>query len=91
LNPELTLMLVRRASEFVPKGPKDSARGFNPWQTKKKRPALKGRKIGIQHLIWRRNVRSHIFCHPVSIPNPLSGCNSDSAQYSNTRLLHHSA
>src|SRR5258708_34963473 len=28
---------------------------------------------------------------PSSIPNPLRGCNSDLAQYSNTPILHHSA
>lgn len=31
------------------------------------------------------------FCRPFSVPNPPRGCNSDSAQYSITPLLHHSA
>jgi len=31
----------------VPKGLQDSARGFNPGNTSKKCPALKGRKIGV--------------------------------------------
>jgi hypothetical protein len=35
--------------------------------------------------------QEQIFFRPFSIPNPLRGCNSDSAQYSNTPLLHHSA
>jgi hypothetical protein len=33
---------VDRCPGFVPKGPKDSARGFNPWCRSKKTPRPKG-------------------------------------------------
>ena len=41
----------RGGSTLVPKGSKDSARGFNPGWRLKRRPALKGRKIWCQRFI----------------------------------------
>jgi len=41
----------RGRGTLVPKGRKDSARGFNPWWRLKRRPALKGRKIWVQRFI----------------------------------------
>ena len=44
---------------------------------------LKGRKTLLRRLVHRWIVWFVIFFRPFSTPNPLRGCNTDSAQYSN--------
>jgi hypothetical protein len=51
--------------DFVPKGLKDSARGFNPGLPITKRPALKGRQIVVVRLRLRSGARAlKRFCRP---------------------------
>jgi hypothetical protein len=78
----------RDRTNFVPKGLKDSAWGFNPRCLLKGRPRPEGAAEPVPQIckdLPNEPLTTNIF-RPFSNSNPLRGCNSDRAQYSKTPL-----